>query len=132
MNVGSYVGNVGKIGEVAKTKNGLDMLRFSIAVETQVKDKPLWVNVLCFGDQITVAQKLTVGSKVFVSGNQIIGIYNNLPSVSITGNIINVIFSKKVDATGTVGAKPQAARPAAPAAPVAAPAADDQDSYLPF
>jgi single-stranded DNA-binding protein len=120
MNVGSYVGNIGKIGEITKTKTGQDMLRFSIAVETQVKDKPIWVSVLCFGDQVAVAQRLTVGSKVFVSGNQQFGIYNNLPSVSIIGNIINIIFSKKVDTTGTVNRQ----APEAPAAP--APAAPDK------
>jgi single-strand DNA-binding protein len=71
MNVLNAIGNVGKDGVVAYTKNGDAILNFSFALTSGYGDKQVtsWVNCSVFGKRAeTLAPMITKGTRIGITG----------------------------------------------------------------
>jgi|SRR5271166_2611712 len=126
-----FIGNLGKDPEVRTAQGGSSFTTFSIAVNKQGagrEDKPLWVNVTCFGKTGEfVGKYLKQGNMVFVQGTLELQEYEgkdgkNHVSVKLIANKV-VSLSKKENGASAPASTAQAAAPAA--APVS-------DEDIPF
>lgn len=127
-----FIGNLGKDPEVRTATGGSSFTTFSIAVNKQGanrEDKPLWVNVTCFGKTGEfVGKYLKQGNMVLVQGGLELQEYEgkdgkNHVSVKLIANKV-VSLSKKENGASAPAQTAQAPAPAA--------AATVSDEDIPF
>lgn len=90
----SIAGNIGKDAEVRRTQGGTAVASFSVAVEDrQGRDKStLWFDVSVWGKRgETLAQYLTKGSKVGVSGDLGTREYNGKTYLTVRADQVDLL-----------------------------------------
>lgn len=121
-------GNVGKDPEKASTKNGHQLVRFSVAVNRGKDKPPMWFNVTAWDERPReLAGKLHKGSGVVVTGSFNLREYdgNNGKATSLDVTALSIDF-----ASGTKREEGQeATRAPAPRGDAPPPASDDD---IPF
>lgn len=131
----TIIGNLGADAKITEN-NGIKQIQFSVAVNDSYKDaennkieRTDWITV--FSKQLSLAQYLLKGGKVFVQGNYNSRIYVDNNRQQRIGNTINAqiiqLLSSKADGNVTPAATPEPI-PSLPAAEVPGAGTDD----LPF
>lgn len=80
MNVGIFLGNLGRDAELKPMPNGDGVLNFSIGVATGSRAAPetMWVRCAMYGKRaVSLEEHLTKGSKVVVSGSLSLASWND-------------------------------------------------------
>lgn len=120
---GFIVGRLGK-DAVVNQANGKSVINFTIAVDTGYGDKKetLWIDASKWGDKTTVAQYLTKGTQVAVTGE--LGIRTYVKNDGTGGASITLRVDKLDLVGGKSGGEQQAQTTTT--------AAEDDSSSLPF
>lgn len=101
MNQCNFIGTLGRDADVKTLEGGKSVINFSIAVNEGYGDKKttLWISCAKWGEKTAVAQYLTKGSKVAVSGQVGIRTYkgkdgSDKSEMTIKVNELHLIGSK--------------------------------------
>lgn len=114
------IGNVGK-DAVVKTVGSNTVINFSVAYTTGYGDNKQtnWVDCAKWGEKTGIAQYLTKGTKVYVSGEPVLKSYQKQDGTTGTSLVLTVSNIELVSNKSEANAQ-------------AAPATDDFDTQLPF
>lgn len=101
MNQCNFIGTIGRDADVKTLEGGKSVINFSIAVNEGYGDKKttLWISCAKWGEKTGVAQYLTKGSKVAVSGQVGIRTYkgkdgSDKAELTVRVNELHLIGSK--------------------------------------